>query len=106
MLVAPAGTRVSSPKPVPTMVCPSTHVALTPLSVWALPGLVQVEGGPVGAAPSWKVVSRAASYGPTKGPPLPEGAAPAGWMDPAESPVRARARLRRPLPVPSAGSAL
>src|SRR6187200_3051882 len=45
----------------------------------------------------------AATYGPTKGPPPPIGAAPAGWTESVETSDMARSRFRRPLPV-SAGS--
>lgn len=41
----------------------------------------------------------AATYGPTNGPPLPTGAAPAGWTEPVPVSARARARFSRPLPV-------
>ena len=38
-------------------------------------------------------------YGPTNGPPSPTGAAPAGWIASVLVSARARAMLRRPLPV-------
>src|SRR5437867_11943740 len=38
-------------------------------------------------------------YGPTNGPPLPIGAAPAGWTASVLVSTRARATLTRPLPV-------
>ena len=41
----------------------------------------------------------AATYGPTNGPPSPEGAAPSGWIAVVDVSSRARARSRRPLPV-------
>src|SRR5262245_52045727 len=41
----------------------------------------------------------AATYGPTNGPPLPTGAAPAGLTDVVSVSAIARARLIRPLPV-------
>jgi hypothetical protein len=41
----------------------------------------------------------AATYGPTSGPPLPSGAAPAGWTGSTPASPRARPRFRRPLPV-------
>src|SRR6185503_1477754 len=43
-----------------------------------------------------------ATYGPTNGPPSPTGAAPAGWTDPVDVSVNARARFSRPLPVSAA----
>src|SRR4051794_35401873 len=44
----------------------------------------------------------AATYGPTKGPPLPIGAAPAGFTEAVDVSPTARARLSRPLPVSDA----
>jgi len=41
----------------------------------------------------------AATYGPTNGPPLPTGAAPAGFTEPVDVSAKARARFSRPLPV-------
>src|SRR5258706_3904103 len=41
----------------------------------------------------------AATYGPTNGPPLPTGAAPAGVNATLEVSAKARARVSRPLPV-------
>ena len=41
----------------------------------------------------------AALYGPTNGPPLPTGLAPAGWIASVLVSTRARATLTRPLPV-------
>ena len=38
-------------------------------------------------------------YGPTNGPPLPTGVAPAGWIASVLVSERARAMLTRPLPV-------
>src|SRR3954452_321086 len=55
----------------------------------------------VGAQPgaTWASLLAAATYGPTNGPPLPTGAAPAGSIEVVEVSVIARPRLRRPLPV-------
>ncbi len=40
-----------------------------------------------------------ATYGPTNGPPLPTGAAPAGWTESDAESAMARDRFSRPLPV-------
>ena len=46
-----------------------------------------------------RVLVAAAAYGPTSGPPLPFGAAPAGSTESVAVSAMARARLSRPLPV-------
>ena len=46
-----------------------------------------------------KLAFAAATYGPTKGPPAPDGAEPVGTTAVVEMSVSARIRLTRPLPV-------
>src|SRR5439155_8552084 len=60
------------------------------------------------AQPKRSATFTAATYGPTKGPPLPTGAVPAGSIAVVAVSPAARARFRRPLPVPDdiVGSAL
>src|SRR5438552_4056342 len=45
------------------------------------------------------IPDEAATYGPTNGPPLPTGAAPAGVTASVDVSANARARFSRPLPV-------
>ena len=49
--------------------------------------------------PPTQVFVAAATYGPTIGPPLPLGVAPAGSIESVDVSAMARSRFRRPLPV-------
>src|SRR2546422_10670067 len=77
------------------------------VNVSVLPGLAATMV--VGDVATDMLNPAAALYGPTNGPPLPTGGAPAGWTKSVPVSASARAMLMRPLPVWSwvpAGSAM